>query len=254
MSLQCHVKTLILHPVRASLIHRKTDLRRGVRDGYTLLEMLVVMIVISVLAALTAPSLFRLLTSESLDVATREFSNQLVHARAEAIAKRLPVRVVFATDWPDADGRMRRYSLWYWDQEQNGFVRTSKWFSLPKGVVFEASKPDYLGRSAYAQNDPGAIRCDFPLDHEPAALDLTDTGETEALAAQFVEFLPTGTARVPEGVEPQLIFVLIEGFWEEGENGAWRLVRIGTGPDGNPANWAQINLETLTGRVRIHRP
>lgn len=254
MSLQCHVKTLILCPVRARLPHRKTEPWQGFRSGYTLLEMLVVMVVISVLSALAAPSLFRLLTSESLDVATREFSNQLVHARAEAIAKRLPVRVVFATGWPDADGRMRHYSLWYWDQEQSDFVRTSKWFSLPKGVVFEASKPPYLGQSAYAQNDPGAIRCDFPLDHEPAAFDLGDTGETEASAGQFVEFLPTGTARVPEGVEPQLTFVLVEGFWQESENGAWRLVRIGAGPDGYPSNWAQINLETLTGRVRIHRP
>ncbi|MCP5541381.1 MAG: prepilin-type N-terminal cleavage/methylation domain-containing protein [Akkermansiaceae bacterium] len=221
--------------------------------AFSLVELLTVLTILAVLATIAIPSLYRLLTASALTVGAREFSNHLVLARTEAISKHALIRFVVATDWAELDGELRRYSLWRWDEETTKFVRTTEWKALPEGIVLEGALPDYLGAAEYARRDPTTIRGDHPVSHKGAEFEATDP-ENRTVSTQFVEFLPTGAARVPDGIERNLIFVLIEGYLENGGGGMGRLVRVGGTPAGKSENWAQVNVETLTGKVRIYRP
>lgn len=64
--------------------------------GFTLVEMLVVIAIIGVLTAMITPSLPAILDSKSVERAAAEVSGVLETSRAEAMAKRTYVHVVFA--------------------------------------------------------------------------------------------------------------------------------------------------------------
>lgn len=221
------------------------------RSAISLIEMISVMAVISLLTVMTVPSLYSLLTTYGLSTGVRDVSNQLVYARSEAISKHTLTRFVIATNWTKEEGSYRNFSIWRWNTEASVFDRVSKWNTLPKGVVFEPFLPEYILKSAYAVIDATTVHGEYALSKQAAAVEVM-AYEGKPVTVQFVEFLPTGAARIPEGVLKTVIFILAEGTIEQGASGP---IMIHQGVGGNDAhNWAQINLGTLTGRVQIYRP
>lgn len=221
------------------------------RLGFTLIEIMAVMVIIGTVAVFTIPSIYSLLSTTELNAGSRDLSNHLVLARSEAITRQTLTRFVVATGWTETEGILRRYSIWRWNPETSEFDQVTKWYRLPEGVIFEPERPAYLNRSAYAKNDATTVAGEFALSQEEASFQTQVDGYP--VETRFVEFLPTGAARIPGGTSKNIIFSLVEGYLEAGPSGL-NLVRTHTGPGGDSANWAQINLETLTGRVRIYRP
>jgi|GEM_PF-794076 len=225
--------------------------RRLSRSGFSLIELVAVMTVAAALTILVAPSVFSLMGAHGLSAGIREVSNHLVNARSEAIAKHTLTRFVVAKTWPEEDGGFSKFSVWRWNPEHSEFEQVSKWGNLPKGVVFETELPDYVLKSNYALNDATSVIGEYALSLKDASIEVIAFNKN-LIEAQFVEFLPTGAARIPGGTLSKVIFVLVEGEIEQ--KGSGPIVKHRGIEGKSPDNWAQVNLDTLTGRVRIYRP
>ena len=225
--------------------------RTSSRSGFSLIEIVIVMAVTVIMVVLAGPPIVSLLNSTGLSSASRDVSNHLVKARSEAIAKHSLTRFMVAKTWPEKEEGYSRYSIWRWNAENSEFVQSSEWASLPKGIVFEPRLPSYISKSSYAANDATITLGEFAMSLKEASGEVVSSGD-KPVETQFVEFLPNGSARIEGGILNKVIFVLVEGDIEEVDGTATTKYRGEKGK--SPENWAQINLETLTGRVRIYRP
>ena len=99
------------------------------------------------------------------------------------------------------------------------------------------SQSQVSGLKEYAHFDAASVRGDHFVDLVPGKKFLVDSpnGEVEV---RFFEYTAAGRARVPNGEERNIIAVLKPG--NRGGN--------------DTPNWAQINVDRLTGRVRVYRP
>ena len=226
------------------------DRRSLSRSGFSLIEILAVMVLAMILLVVAGPSVYSMLNAHGLSGGIRDVSNHLVRARSEAIAQHTLTRLVVAKTWPEEGGGFSHYSIWRWNSEHSKFYRTSEWSSLPEGIVFEPELPPYILKSDYAANDATSVHGEYVMNQEEASEEVM-AFNGDLVAAQFVEFLPNGSARIPGGTEKKVIFVIVEG--EPSSIGGNQIKR--RAPQGeDPRNWAQVNLDTLTGRVRIYRP
>lgn len=176
--------------------------------------MIVVMTLVMILSAFVGPPLYNQLSAHGLTAGIRDVSNHLVKARSEAIAKHTLTRFMVAKAWTEKEGDFSKFSIWRWNQSIGKFERSSDWATLPPGIVFEPGLPHYIRQSNYAINDATTII------GEDAMAKIEATEEVMAypnqpVTAQFVEFLPNGSARIPEGVLKKVIFVLVEGDFED---------------------------------------
>jgi|CXWL01.1.fsa_nt_gi prepilin-type N-terminal cleavage/methylation domain-containing protein len=97
--------------------------RSSRRRGFTLLETLVVLAIMSILMLLTMPSFMRMLKRERLIGAAREAASMLRFARSEAVKRGTPVGV--EVHWVDEPDLIRVFV----DFDRNGFL------SPPSGCV-----------------------------------------------------------------------------------------------------------------------
>ncbi|MEM7013967.1 MAG: GspH/FimT family pseudopilin [Verrucomicrobiota bacterium] len=190
-------------------------------------------------------------SSQNLASAARDLANYLTLARAEAVRHQTVVRLVFPKRWPGIEDpeSYRRMALFRWDPSLEEFVKMGGWAKIPEGVVLEPDYPNYCLNSGYANHDGATTRGDYLLQHQGEPFEITIN--RKSTQTRFVEFLPTGGARIPEGLEKRILLVAVEGFENPPQSG--NIVRTVTGGD-RPKNWAQVNIETLTGKVRVYRP
>lgn len=216
------------------------------------MEILVVLAVIAILIALTVPTLSSLSGATSLSTGTRQVSNLLTLARTEAIKLHTVTRFVVVTEASKTEEvAYRRYGIWAWNPELEEFRPLSSWEELPLDAVFEPIEPTYIRQSLYAKDDATSVRGDYVLDEE--RMFISDTGG-EDFTMQYVEFLPSGAARIQDGTERNIMLVVTGGIIAPGDEGDLPSIVYKNADDGKPNNWSQINIDTLTGRVRIYRP
>jgi len=209
------------------------------------------MAMMSILAGLSLPAVKGLSGSNGLNTGTRKLADWMNLARSEAIARHTLVRFAVAREWKSKDdAALRKISLWAWNSEVERFLPLTAWEELPVGVVVEPSLPDYIRKAAYATDDLASVRGDCVLDDRLGADAEFDAGTTvDPILARFIEFLPSGRVRIPGGSARQAIFVVTQGF----ANPSGQLTYTSRAGEG-PATWAQINVDTLTGRVRVYHP
>jgi len=248
-------------PLRALVFANTFDVKRKAgslratcQRAFTLTEMLVVMGVMTILTGLTVPAVRGLASSNGLDTGARRFADLLQVARSEAISQHTMVRFALATQWTGQDDApLRKASLWSWDPETQQYFQTSSWETLPVGIVVETSIPGYVNNVSYAKTDASSIKGDCPL--SPAFIQqngFTSTATGATVTMQFVQFLPTGGAQVPGGALRNVIFVMTPGY--ANPDGTVTHTTQSTTQSNSPANWAQLNVDTLTGRVRVYQP
>ncbi|MDB6152609.1 MAG: prepilin-type N-terminal cleavage/methylation protein [Chthoniobacteraceae bacterium] len=216
-----------------------------------MIELIAVMGVISLMAGLTVPAVKGLSGSNNLNTGARKFADLLSLARSEAIARHAVVRFVVAKEWESkADASLRNVSLWVWNAEVERYFQLSPWQEMPVGVTLEQASPAYLHKATYAREDRAAVRgeCVFTSAFKESA-EFNAGTEEEPIRSRFIEFLPSGTMRIPGGTSRQAIFVATQGY----SNHDGTLTYTTRGENG-PANWAQVNVDTLTGRVHVYRP
>jgi len=118
--------------------------------GFTLLELLIVIGVLSLVAAIAASSIISFLPNYRLKVATRDLMTNLQQARSEAIKRNQPCTVSFADQ--TIDGIPYNYVIWFDTNDNktfdNGEIKISavNWDDYP-GVKLDASLGDGDGLS-----------------------------------------------------------------------------------------------------------
>jgi prepilin-type N-terminal cleavage/methylation domain-containing protein len=215
-------------------------------NGFTLVEMLTVLVIVAVLIGLAVPAVTNLMSSGGVSGASREVANTIGLARQYAITHRTYARVVFpyslTTSQPD---------MWYrtyavMTNRSNSASATTlwtyltKWEYLPLGAVFldvaHATSPSPNG----ALNDGNSLSQD-PI---PGGL-----GGQLA----YIEFGPTGVASgVPansSSTTPSTL-AITEGFTTV--NGTMTPTASKTNVN-MLANLTTINVDTLVGRVQVTR-
>jgi prepilin-type N-terminal cleavage/methylation domain-containing protein len=241
---------LLLTPLPARRISRPTTHTR--QHGFSVIELLAVIAIISTIAGIGGSAL-RFVGSNGLTTGTRTLAGFLTMARSEAIARHAVVRFAIATpSAEDGEAGLRKVSLWAWSNDTAMFEPITKWEALPTGVILEPQLPAYLREAKYAVAAPATVKGDCVLadDFEEAAEYTFRSAQAET-KARYLEFMPSGNIRIPGGTSRQAILVATEGNLANDESG---VVRYTSGSEGRPTNWAQINIDRLTGRVRVYQP
>ncbi len=219
--------------------------------AFSFVELLSVMAVISVISGLAVVGVNGGSAGTALETGSRKVAQYLELARSESIRRHAVVRFVAAREWAQRDdATLRRFSLWAWDAEAESFTPITPWEELPVGTIFETQLPEYTRLSTYAESDPSTVRADCILADsfaERAGWEIEDSAG--AISSRFVEFLPSGNMRIPGATTRKAAFVVTQGYIAEDGTLHYRP----TTPDG-PKNWAQVNVDALTGNVRVYRP
>ena len=125
-----------------------TTKRRKNERSFTLVELLVVIVIISIILSMVAPAFRRLMVGNSVDSAARMVSAQLMLARAEAIARRRYVAVIMPAtiDVPSSNTEVYKYQAFRsayvsgsgsnWTLGE--WVPGTQWSFLPSGAVIAA--------------------------------------------------------------------------------------------------------------------
>ncbi len=230
------------------------DNARRTISGFSVAELVVVMGIMAVLTSLTVPAIHGINNATAVSSGGGRLAGLLSLARTEAIARHTIVRFAVATNWDgNADADLRKVSIWAWNAEARQYLQLTEWETLTDGTVMEPNLPGYIHEVAYARKDGASVRGDCVLDPGFAGQAEfqveTPTPVGGQVTSRFIEFLPNGGAQVPGGTSRNLIFVLAPGF--RNTDGS---ITYNSQSAGHPTNWAQLNVDTLTGRVRFYQP
>ncbi|MEM9479383.1 MAG: prepilin-type N-terminal cleavage/methylation domain-containing protein [Verrucomicrobiota bacterium] len=220
--------------------------------AFTLLELLIVVMVIGMLITISIPAISALTTSSGLNTSARKVSNLIELARSRAIAGNTLTRFGVATDWPgDASEAYKKCAIWEWDRDTLEFKQVQSWETLPGAVYFEfTEEPNYLSRGRYAERNRSTTFGDFLLSSKASNAEFETDLKGDPVTVRYIDFKANGRVKFPGASGRNVILVLVNGAFDGGES----LTYLEQGSGGEPTNWAQINVDQLTGRPRIYRP
>ena len=211
----------------------------GRRTGFTLIEMLTVMLIIGIILSISIPAFTNLMKSGGLNSATRQVSNTLSLARQLAITQRMYTRVVFPYQLTFANTlapRYLSYAVVSVDASGNLIAYLTKWESLPVGVVFLNNPAPGSGSldNLLISTSP---KMWFPYKSG------TPSPTPETLA--YIEFNPTGVATpLTAGTVTPSVLAITEGFID---NTTFLPHPTTT------ANTGTLTVDALVGRIQVTR-
>jgi prepilin-type N-terminal cleavage/methylation domain-containing protein len=217
------------------------------KDGFTLIEMLVVLVIVGIMVILAIPAVTKLMNSGGVSSGSREVANTLGLARQLAVTRRIYARVVF----PYNNVTLTRPDMWYlayavMTNHANtvaaaaGWTYASKWEFLPVGAVFLTA----------AKANPSLGGLDDPSSLAQQSLPFPNSGGSLVQLA-YIEFGPTGVATpFPGGTSSTL--AITEGF-VSGSPPAPIPTTAKTSIN-TLANLATITADSLVGRIQVNRP
>jgi prepilin-type N-terminal cleavage/methylation domain-containing protein len=151
--------------------------RRTGQQGYSLIELLVVVSIVGVLALVTVPAFISMRNSSRMKAAMRNFTTDLRSARQLAIARGLQVKVSFVT------GAGARQYDYFQGNSAYSTVPDLSWTAITGGGSSKPSKQ--LDTIVY-----------FPDDSATTPQTFTDTN-ISADGTRDVIFFPDGRAQIP---------------------------------------------------------
>ncbi|MEM6884081.1 MAG: Verru_Chthon cassette protein D [Verrucomicrobiota bacterium] len=209
----------------------------GSKKGFSLVEIMVVLVIITSLAVISGPALSSLAKGQDITQAGALLEQTMNQARQIAITenRRIEVRF-FQYDSPEIPGVDEEYrSMRIVALQDNGeAIPVSKILNLPKSIVINQSSElsPLISEVSRTKTYDGS---DDPIDTLPV---IGQPAETK-----YITFRSDGSTDLdPSG----------------GESGKWFLTlhdnesdsTTGTAPD----NWVTIQVEPLIGTVTVHRP
>lgn len=128
--------------------------------NFTLIEILIVLIIITVIVGLSLPAFSRLILGSAVDQSGQMIASQLAIARGEAIARRCPVALVLpGTSYTDGDSKICQ-SMRIAIAEQDGssynfseWLPGSTWSFLPAGAIIAQVDSTAIGYELESHND-----------------------------------------------------------------------------------------------------
>jgi prepilin-type N-terminal cleavage/methylation domain-containing protein len=147
------------------------------RRGFTLLELILVMVILSTVLALAAPSLQGFFASRQINDAAAQILALTQFARSQAISEGIAYRLNFDT---------QRRTYWLTAQQTGAFEKLKtefgQVFDLPKDMVMELENLDkqdrdiFLAFTPYGTVTAGTVRL---IDRRGRALEVTCPSATE---------------------------------------------------------------------------
>lgn len=206
---------------------------KNLRCAFTLLEMLVVMVILAVLAAVSGPAISTLAGAGTVNRAVSDLEQMLELARLYAITQQTYVRVVIEETGTmvlpmcSADGTL---------QDSSAMGDASVWPALSRPLIFRdfavtdglnATKPDTSGDPTPSSTDiPAFIRSvpGFPSARFNAMVQFSPSGEASISSNAPVRFVKLGIDRREGGLGRNAAIVRISGT-----TGAIRVLRVEDG-------------------------
>ena len=218
------------------------------RNGFTLVEMMAVLVIMGILIAFAVPAVERIMKSSGLSIADRGVSNSLSLARQYAITHRTSTRVIFAYYDPVTPANTAgSTNMWYVAYtvvaRENNTAATwdyvSKWDYLPAGAIFLNDNP---GNTVVATPTAGPFPAGSSLNSDLQSFTLPfPTASSPATRFAFIEFNSTGADSRSDGRTDQL--TLTEGF-----------IQNSSLPFRTSSNYVNIAVDNIVGRIQETRP
>lgn len=207
-------------------------------SAFSLTEILAVMAIGSILMAIAMPAL-RGVTAASISTGVKKTNDLLTQTRSEAIVRQLPCRLAVVTNWPsNQKANFRALSIWRANpQDPTLWEQITTWNYLPEGSVFDPNAPS--NPPTYNSGTPQFV-------FDAANNEFSPNIQGETVTMRFVEFLPSGAARTPGGVDGENLYVRIAEGTSSNSG-----VQVRSGELGS--NFADLVADGLIGRIKTYR-